>query len=202
MKLYHYNGEGKYIKTNDARESPKEPGVYLIPKNATKIKPPEEVLMGEKGGYWIGNSWSSTPIPGDIEVEPTKEELRAYHLGNIDTKTDALISTGWKYKEQSVRLTVFDQINFEGEKNLFLEMLADGMTEEVEAAFPREIKVATAEDGAPVMLAMGTLAEYKAFVIAGKAWIREQLDLGWQLKREVAKMNLNQLEKWEDPRTD
>lgn len=49
MKIYHYNPETfEFVGESDARKSPREKDVYLIPANATE-KPPlenkEEFLM-------------------------------------------------------------------------------------------------------------------------------------------------------------
>ena len=41
MKIYNYHRDtGEFINESIANESPLEPGVYLIPANATQIKPP------------------------------------------------------------------------------------------------------------------------------------------------------------------
>lgn len=43
MKVHNYNADtGEYISTTEADESPLEPGVFLIPANATEIAPPVE----------------------------------------------------------------------------------------------------------------------------------------------------------------
>jgi hypothetical protein len=39
--LYHYDAQGIYAGQSQARESPREPGKYLIPFGATPVAPPE-----------------------------------------------------------------------------------------------------------------------------------------------------------------
>lgn len=43
MIIYHYAENGEFLHASDALESPLEEGVYLIPRNATPVQPPEAV---------------------------------------------------------------------------------------------------------------------------------------------------------------
>lgn len=200
MDIYNYRGtDGLYLSTTEARPDPLEPGEYLVPANATIIRPSADILSGEKLGYWIGNSWSSAPVPTSPGGGASDNELRRAICDQIDLKTDELIVYGFTYNGQSIRLTAYDQLNFEGEKNLYLELQQDGLFVESDH-FPREIKVGTDDNGSPVMMGVGTLSEYKAIVRTGKAYIRACLDEGWALKRTVATMNRSQLESFEDTR--
>jgi hypothetical protein len=55
MKIYHFAENGEYLGDTDALESPREPEVFLVPRNATPIAPCEE-----KKGYarvFNGKSW-------------------------------------------------------------------------------------------------------------------------------------------------
>lgn len=54
--LYNYAENGEFLYSSEAFESPLEPGVYLIPRNATIIKP-----LKSKKGYAIvftNGSWN------------------------------------------------------------------------------------------------------------------------------------------------
>lgn len=60
MKIYHYDGTtGEYLGESDARVSPLESGVYLIPANATKEKPPKKTKG--KALAFISGVWSLVP---------------------------------------------------------------------------------------------------------------------------------------------
>ncbi len=130
-----------------------------------------------------------------------KQQLLIDTLDAVDKKTDELIATGWVYPDasgQAVRMLDRDQANFEGEKNLYVELAVDGV--DVSSYFPVEIKVATAANGAPVMLTIADITAYKTFVRAGKMYIKGRLQEGWGLKNQLTTMSLQDLENWVDPR--
>ena len=57
MKIYHYHSEHNYFMSEDVADpSPLEPGVWLIPANATSIEPPS-TNDGEVA-IFDGTSWS------------------------------------------------------------------------------------------------------------------------------------------------
>lgn len=71
--IYHYAENGEYSGQSEALESPLEPGVFLIPRNATESAPPEvidgyaRVYDGQTWGhvldkrgltYWLSHSES------------------------------------------------------------------------------------------------------------------------------------------------
>ena len=71
MKVYSYHYQtGEFVGVDDADESPLEPGVFLIPANATAIKPP-----AEKSGFvrrFVNGSWGYSPIEAP-QSHPTEE---------------------------------------------------------------------------------------------------------------------------------
>jgi hypothetical protein len=59
MKIYHYeNNTGEFIGFGYAKQSPLEPGVFLIPANATSMAPPQ-VSVGYVAAFRDG-SWQTT----------------------------------------------------------------------------------------------------------------------------------------------
>lgn len=72
MKIYHYHPDtGIYAGEGVADESPLEPGVWLVPANAT-TNPPPSYTSGAQFAIFTENSWQVQDIPSEPEeVEPT-----------------------------------------------------------------------------------------------------------------------------------
>lgn len=56
MKIYHYDPFGLLLCETEAIESPKEKGVFLVPANATTIKPDEDIKAGYANRF-IKGKW-------------------------------------------------------------------------------------------------------------------------------------------------
>ena len=70
MKIYNYDLQGKYTGESVADESPLEKGVYLIPAEATTIKPP--TYADNEVAVFNGEVWN---IEAVVSNEPTAEEI-------------------------------------------------------------------------------------------------------------------------------
>lgn len=60
MKVYNYNQQGELIGESIADKSPLENDVYLVPANATYLKPPKQ-----KDGYiavFDGAKWTQKKV--------------------------------------------------------------------------------------------------------------------------------------------
>jgi hypothetical protein len=74
---------GAYLGSEDADESPLEPGVFLLPAYSTAIAPPAP----QEGYYrkWNGSEWVQEliplPEPPAPEPPPTEEQVRAQRNG-------------------------------------------------------------------------------------------------------------------------
>ncbi|MDT8717744.1 phage tail protein [Clostridium sp. 19966] len=82
MLVYNYGSDGRYICSEEADESPLEPGVYLIPANATTIEPPE--YDSQYIPIWNGETWDIKDI--SLGVPPSND-----NTNNNGEKTQAEI---------------------------------------------------------------------------------------------------------------
>jgi len=83
--VYHYKGDTYFYLGiyDEAEESPLEPGVYLVPANATLVPPPTTPPSRGYGYSWDidTNQWISKRLPPPDKSEPqttdhlTEEEL-------------------------------------------------------------------------------------------------------------------------------
>lgn len=124
--------------------------------------------------------------------------LRTRILSEVDNKTNEFIMYGFIYNGLKVRLTIEDQINFEGEFNLIKDFISTGKPEAV--FFPLRYKVWTNEDGSPVFMILANLEELRDFLFKGKMYIRDCLAAGWVIKNAVINMTLDELYVWKDSR--
>ena len=60
MIIYNYNpSTGEYIGTGEAKESPRDPGIFLIPANAVTAVPP--TVGVDEVAVWNGAKWEVLP---------------------------------------------------------------------------------------------------------------------------------------------
>lgn len=115
--VYQTDADGVYLSQTEAMESPREPGVYLIPAGCVEIEPP--AADDGKVAVWTGDAWTlvvdhrgevwyldgeaiTIDIVGDpaelgysaTALEPSLEDLRAAKVAAITAAADALLSAG------------------------------------------------------------------------------------------------------------
>ena len=67
IKAYFYDARtGLYIGETVADESPLEPGVFLMPRHATEVAPPDE-LPEKFAAFWRTGAWSVEAVPDQDE---------------------------------------------------------------------------------------------------------------------------------------
>lgn len=72
MLVYNYMQDFVFVNASEARESPLEPGVYLIPANATTTPVPT-IPVGQRA-VWTGENWVLQAIPA---VPPSTSQVPA-----------------------------------------------------------------------------------------------------------------------------
>ena len=88
MKVFNYNPDtGEFVSESEADESPLEPGVFLIPANATDIEPPS-YGPGRRAVFADGK-WSIETI--DVL---SADELKARQWECIKSERDRLTQSG------------------------------------------------------------------------------------------------------------
>ena len=73
MIIANYNDDGDFVGLSEAEESPLEPGVHLIPANATPLFPPQE--PSGKIARFINGAWS---LVDEVVDPPTFVEQDVY----------------------------------------------------------------------------------------------------------------------------
>lgn len=81
--VYQYNNSGLYVGKTYADESPREPGVFLMPGNSTKESPPTE-WDDSVWPRFNGKVWELIPKPKvDVMISP-EEKLAEFLAQNPD----------------------------------------------------------------------------------------------------------------------
>lgn len=76
MNIYHYDPETKeYLGVSEADRSPLEPGVWLIPAHATKVKPLD--IIDDKMLVFKEDKWVYEDIP-EVIVEEVEDHMLPY----------------------------------------------------------------------------------------------------------------------------
>lgn len=66
---YQFNASGLFVGETVADESPREPGVYLLPAGCTLKAPPAKIPAG-KVPRWNGNAWQLVSEPKQNTPDP------------------------------------------------------------------------------------------------------------------------------------
>lgn len=88
MKIYNYDSEGYFRSESDARPNPKEGG-FLIPKNATSIKP-DEVELKEYEKLQFNGEWSVVKIQSLVDKALLEVNEEGVLLKELDENGDVV----------------------------------------------------------------------------------------------------------------
>lgn len=78
--VYQFNHSGLYVGKTTADESPRQPGVFLMPSNSTEESPPEN-WDDSVWPRFNGKTWDLIPKP-KLNLEQTPEQKLAEFLQN------------------------------------------------------------------------------------------------------------------------
>ena len=115
--VYQTDASGLFVEEVDARESPLEPGVYMIPAGCVEVPPP--ITGAKEAAVWMADAWTlvadhrgevwfngDEPVTVDFVGDPGEKGLspeppapslivlRAAKLAAISAAADALLATG------------------------------------------------------------------------------------------------------------
>ena len=89
MEIFNYAPTtGVFLGSGNASPSPLEPGVWIIPANATVIQPPT-VPSGQQA-VWDGEAWQLEPVPEPVTyyfTETTEYQAETYLIGGSYSTT-------------------------------------------------------------------------------------------------------------------
>ncbi|KXO86090.1 phage tail protein [Acinetobacter venetianus] len=81
--VYQFNHSGLYVSQTVADESPREPGIFLMPGNSTEIMPPE-TWPDDVWPRFNGKDWTLIPKPKIQEPITPEKKLAEFLQNNPD----------------------------------------------------------------------------------------------------------------------
>lgn len=161
--IYNFNPETKeLLGQTQARKSPLEEDVYLIPAHATDIEPPE-VPEGKKA-VWNDGVWDLENI-SEPEPEPVLEDVIADKIQELKTVYYSKVSGGFTFEGNLYQIRDIDRINM-------VSVMADfnGGATNAHGGFWRTMD--------NQMIAM-TDAKVQEFILAAKAYVASLFQSNW-----------------------
>lgn len=90
MNAYKYSQTGEFLYEIQCQESPREPGQFLIPANATTVAPPEE--QAGKARVWNGSLWEYVT---DNRGKTMYSVTNSRHTSTMSNILGADVPEGW-----------------------------------------------------------------------------------------------------------
>lgn len=91
LTVYQFDESGAYAGPTEADESPREPGVFLMPARCTEVPPPDEFPEG-MWPRWNGQQWLLTRKPSQVDRQDPVNKLKEFLANNPDV--EALLTDG------------------------------------------------------------------------------------------------------------
>lgn len=114
MDVYHYGRNGEYLGNGTADPSPLEPGVWLIPANATAIAPPLPYpgkVRRFNGAAWEIVDATQEEPKQDPEYIPSLEDLLAAKMDSVNEGKNLALDAGFLFtvgEGEEARAVLFD----------------------------------------------------------------------------------------------
>ncbi|AQW87902.1 hypothetical protein CPIN18021_1103 [Campylobacter pinnipediorum subsp. caledonicus] len=158
MKVYNYNGDTKeYLYENEAELSPLEEGVYLIPANATEIRP-----LDSKDGFAVcfnDNEWVY------------KKDLRGKTLFHTQTQERVQVEILDFDENEYTELEPFDDSHWDGKKWVKNPITKEKLINEFKEKVQKHLDKKAQEHGYDNILSASSYAGYENdFQEEGKAF--------------------------------
>lgn len=158
MKVYSFNDNGMYTGQREAREDPKEPGRFLIPRNSTTVVPSSAIQGKAKIGIWDGLQWHESNHPPAAPQEDMTPTVRRRII---------------KDKIRNNTATLGQVFAYDGRNYLFTDLVWEQLRETKDLIdlstgniFPREIVVGVDDDGDEITETFGQMGEFIQFARA------------------------------------
>lgn len=136
--IYHYNGQGLYTTSTEARTNPRQPEETLVPAKATLIAPPE-ITEPYSIAQFDGQSWSIIPdyrdylyftpddgeaVIDDVNITPPGDSIEMSAEDHLIQDDDGT----WRLMSAEDDLDAYKQDKINSLKNSFtLELKEDGL---------------------------------------------------------------------------